>query len=365
MRHFSHRVASRREFLRPFVFLPFLRAEALGAAQTERSQGGESQGANLSSLETLLTPNDQFYVRNHFAVPALLPSNWRLQVAGQVGLALDVSYADLLHSASRTLTATLECAGNGVGFGGVSTASWTGVPLRELLHRAGLRPGVKQIRLVGADRGTERSSRVAMSFARSIPLEKAQDPDTLLAVRMNGAPLPAEHGFPLRAVVPGWYGMDSVKWLVRIEALDHEDTGFYMTKRYVATRLLTLGSEVSPLTKVRVKSLILQPREGATLPLPPFVIRGVAWAGEGRVTKIEVSTNAGADWFAASFDASPQPYAWVTWTYQWEIKSRGSYTLMARATDDKGNTQPLARDPQRLDSYELNEYQTVHCEVTG
>src|SRR5207249_1230031 len=150
----------------------------------------------------------------------------------------------------------LECAGNAVGSGGVSTATWKGVSLGTLLEEAGIGPGVRYIQLVGADRGTEHSSHAPISFARSIPLAKAMHPDTLLALRMNGATLPVEHGYPLRAIVPGWYGMDSVKWLVHIEALDHEDESFFMTQRYMAVRLQTVGSQQDPLTRMRVKSQI-------------------------------------------------------------------------------------------------------------
>src|SRR5439155_22315555 len=141
-------------------------------------------------------------------------------------------YSSLLREASRTLTVTLECAGNAVGGGAVGTARWTGVPLERLLRRAGLSSRVKHVRLVGADRGVEDPGRAPVFYMRSLPAEKALHPDTLLAYQMNGGPLPVEHGFPLRAVVPGWYAMDSVKWLVHIRALDHEDRSIFMTERY-------------------------------------------------------------------------------------------------------------------------------------
>jgi len=360
---FARRLATRRQFLQPFILLPLGRGTAIWAGQVEPSQEGEFRLSELTSLSTILTPNDRFYVRNHFPAPKINAAEWKLQVTGQVRSSFGLNYADLRRLPSRTITATLECAGNGVGRGGVSTATWTGVPLAEVLRHAGLRPGVAQIRLLGADRGREESSQPAIPFARSLPLEKALHPDTILVFEMNGQPLPAEHGYPVRVIVPGWYGMDSVKWIVQVEALDHEDTSLYMTKRYVSTRLQTIGSEQSPLTTMRVKSLIVQPREGEILPLASFVIRGAAWAGENPIAMVEVSTSGGAEWSPASIDTDRQPYTWVLWSYPWEIRARGAYALMARATDAKGNAQPSARDPARLDSYELNGYHRVLCQV--
>jgi DMSO/TMAO reductase YedYZ molybdopterin-dependent catalytic subunit len=360
---FGRALANRRQFLRPFALLPIWMRAGNWAGQVDRTLEGQFRLADLGSLKSPLTRNDQFYVRNHFAAPQLTAAGWRLQVAGQVKAAMEISLAELQGLPSRTITATLECAGNGVGRGGVSTASWTGVPLAGLLRKAGLLAGVKHIRLVGADRGREASSQVMLPFARSIPLEKALHTDTLLAFRMNGEKLPDMHGYPVRAIVPGWYAMDSVKWLVQIEALDREDTSFYMTRRYVASRLEAVGTDQSPLTAMRVKSLILEPRDGDIVSLAATMIRGQAWAGQCPVAKVEVSTNRGGDWSPASLNSNPKPYTWVQWSFSWGPKATGSYELMARATDAEGNAQPAARDPVRLDGYELNVYQSVRCEA--
>jgi DMSO/TMAO reductase YedYZ molybdopterin-dependent catalytic subunit len=312
-------------------------------------------------LRSLLTPNQEFFVRNHFAAPRL-PEASKLRVAGRVRSPFEITYAELSRQAIRTLTVTLECAGNGVGSGGVSTATWEGVPLATLLKRAGLGSGVKHVRLVGADRGIE-GSQTRIPFARSIPLEKALHPDTLVAFRMNGAPLPAEHGYPWRAIVPGWYGMDSVKWLEEIEALERADASYFVTHRYVAIRLETIGSAQSPVTQMRVKSLIVEPREGAIATPGLVTIRGAAWAGENRVTQAEVSTDGGKSWAAAALDKDVRPYSWVMWNYPWEVRTPGVYVVVVRATDDQGNTQPATRDNLRVDSYELNWYQSVRCEI--
>src|SRR5437667_12093548 len=188
----------------------------------------------FSSLETLYTPPGEFFVRNHFTRPALDLRRWKLRVSGRVRSPFEIGYVELLREPDRTIPATLECAGNQVGGGAVSTASWTGASLQELLRRADLMPGVRAIRLTGAERGRERPSATAVAFARSTPIEKALHEDTILAYRMNGAPLPPEHGYPLRAIVPGHYAMDCVKWVVQIDALDQDDASFFMTRQYVA-----------------------------------------------------------------------------------------------------------------------------------
>ncbi len=353
----------RREFLSSVALAPLWRPAALLASTFEQVGDPQIKVFGFSALQTLLTPNEGFYIRNHFAVPRLSPPEWKLHVDGRVRSPFEISYADILRQPSRTLTVTLECAGNGVGSAGVSTATWTGISLASLLKMAGLTAGVRHVRLVGADRGTEGSPNIPLAFARSIPLEKALHPDTLLAFQMNGAPLPAAHGYPVRAIVPGWYGMDSVKWLVRIEALDHEDASFFMTQRYVSMRLQVVGSEQSPVTRMRVKSLITQPRGGDILVPRLYTIRGVAWAGENKVAQVEVSTDGGENWVAATLDQDVRPYTWVLWSYPWEVRAPGVYEIVARATDDQGNVQAGCPDALRVDSYEMNWYHSVRCEV--
>jgi len=354
---------TRRQLFSPLVLAAFWRRA--GFAFQALDQAGDTlvKVAGLSALQTVLNANEAFYVRNHFATPQLSEAGWKLQVGGRVGSPREVGYADILRQPTRTLTVTLECAGNGVGGGGVSTATWTGIPLATLLKQAGLSPAVRRIRLIGADRGIEIPSQPSLAFARSIPLEKALHPDTLLAFQMNGSALPPEHGYPLRALVPGWYGMDSVKWLTRIEALDHADTSLFMTQRYVATRLQAVGSDQYPVTRIRVKSLITQPREGEVLTPGPHTIRGAAWAGENRVARVEVSTDGGRNWAPADLDKDVRPYSWVLWTYPWEARDSWAYKIVARATDDQANTQPGSRDPLRIDGYELNWCHTIRCEV--
>jgi DMSO/TMAO reductase YedYZ molybdopterin-dependent catalytic subunit len=357
------RTRNRREFLMPLALAAAAWPARLRAVKPEQSGDPLIRTIDFSSLRTQLTPNNEFFLRNHFAVPAMSLTGWKLRIAGRVRSLLELSYANILARSTNDLTVTLECAGNGIGSGGVSTATWAGVSLGALLKEAGLASSVHHVRLIGADRGIEGSSSVPVPFARSIPVEKAMHPDTLLAFRMNGAPLSVEHGYPLRAVIPGWYGMDSVKWLSRIEALEREDQSFYMTQRYMAVRLQTVGSEQYAITRMRVKSQIAQPRHGEILTPGLHVVRGAAWAGENRVAKVEVSTNGGKDWNPANLDSESRPYVWVLWNYPWDVRLPGAYVIVVRATDDKGTIQPSTRDSQMFDSYEENYYHSVHCDV--
>jgi DMSO/TMAO reductase YedYZ molybdopterin-dependent catalytic subunit len=351
----------RRQFLSAVALIRALDPAALWASRITRSTDPRIEEFDFTTLRSSITPQGDFYIRDHFPVPRVESRSWHLHITGDVASSLDMTYADLLREPASSRVATLECAGNTVGGGGVSTAEWTGIPLAKLLQRAGLRSQVKQIRLVGADGGA--SNQGSGSFSRSIPVEKALHPDTLLAFQMNGAQLPVEHGYPVRAIVPGWYAMDSVKWLVRIEALDQEDTSPFMTQQYVSLRLQAVGSERAPVTRMQVKSQIAWPPDGAVFGTGHYAVRGAAWAGEHKVALVEVSANGGRDWAAASLETGPAPYSWVLWTYPWDAQRPDEYRISVRATDEKGNTQPASRDPLRVDAYELNWRQSVRCTV--
>jgi DMSO/TMAO reductase YedYZ molybdopterin-dependent catalytic subunit len=348
----------RRQFLSAVALVPALDPAALWASRITRSTDPRIEEFDFTTLRDAITPEGDFYIRDHFPAPRLASRAWRLRITGHVLSALELTYADIVRQPARNMVVTLECAGNAVGAGGVSTAEWTGIPLGKLLQQAGLRSQAKHIRLIGAD-----GDRGPGFFSRSIPLEKALHPDTMLAFRMNGAQLPVEHGYPLRAIVPGWYAMDSVKWLVQIQVLDREDTSPFMTQQYVSLRLQAVGSERAPVTRMQVKSQIAWPPDRALLIAGQYFVRGAAWAGENKVALVEVSTNGGQDWAAASLENSPAQYAWVLWKYPWDAQKRGEYRISVRATDEKGKTQPAARDPVRVDAYELNWRQSVACTV--
>jgi len=312
----------------------------------------------LPAQQEFLTPTPLFYIRNHFPIPDLTPEQWRLRVDGLVERPLTLSLADLRQLPARAFPATLECAGNGRAlleppapglqfhYGAVSTAEWRGVPLRTVLDLAGLQPGAREVVCIGADGGFEKEVGAQLDFRRSLPLEKALAPETLLAYEMNGAPLTPEHGFPLRLVVPGWYGMASVKWLVGLRVVADSFDGWFQRDRYVLDPAPDGG--VAPLTRLRVKSHIAWPTAGERLPVGRHRVRGMAWSGEVPVVRVEVSTDRGATWHPAALSAPVSPFAWQPWTFDWEVAEPGAYELWARATDARGESQPLRPSWNRL-----------------
>jgi DMSO/TMAO reductase YedYZ molybdopterin-dependent catalytic subunit len=265
---------------------------------------------------------------------------------------------------ARTLPVTLECAGNSRVFltptaagaqwelGAVSNAEWTGVPLSAILDRAGIKPGAVDIVLEGADSGllkTEPKPPDAVHFARSLPLAKAQQSDVILAYKMNGENLPVSHGFPLRAVVPGWYGVASVKWLSRIVVTDQPFHGHYQTIDYAYwDRRNGLPTRI-PVTEMQVKAAISQPSMHEVIPAGRgYRIHGAAWTSGGQIMQVEVSTDGGQTWSAAKLLGKSVPNAWRMWEYNWRVPTQaGRTTVMARATDSQGRTQPMKRDPDR------------------
>jgi DMSO/TMAO reductase YedYZ molybdopterin-dependent catalytic subunit len=312
----------------------------------------------LSSQE-LVTPNIDFFIRNHFATPKISDEVWRLEIEGLVSKPLKLSYSDLVLMPSARRPSTLECAGNATGGAGVGTAVWSGLPLGALLQQAGLKAAATTIVFHGADSGEGENVPPGTHFARAIPLEKAMEPATLLAYEMNGEPLLAEHGFPLRALVPGWYGMDSVKWLTRIEVLDQPFKGYFQDEKYVA---LGAHGASRPLTSIQVNSKFLRPSDGEEIRGKTYRAEGVAWAGERKIARVEVRVGGGA-WQPANLSASSAALVWSLWSYEWQVPNSGRYALEVRATDDGGGIQPEVRDPDRKDPYELNTPHRVNVSV--
>jgi DMSO/TMAO reductase YedYZ molybdopterin-dependent catalytic subunit len=272
-------------------------------------------------------------------------------LTGLIGQAHKFSYSDLVLMNSVRQTVTMECAGNISGGPGVGNAAWSGVPLSELLTQAGVKSVATGVIFYGADASDGVDAPADTHFARCIPLEKAMAPATLLAYEMNGSPLPAEHGFPLRAIVPGWYGMDSVKWLTRIEVTDKPFEGYFQQKYYSAVD--AKGAQ-RPITRMLVNSKFLRPSEGEEILAKSYRIEGVAWAGEGKIVKVELRTGPDEPWQAAAIADATEPMTWVSWSYEWHVPRPGRCTLEVRATDDSGHRQPDVRDPERRDAYELN-----------
>jgi DMSO/TMAO reductase YedYZ molybdopterin-dependent catalytic subunit len=309
----------------------------------------------MEFLNSWITPVPHFFVRNHMHEPSTLDAaEWRLSVTGEVEKPFTLSLADLAKIESHAVINTLECAGNGRAFhhppvpgiqwqrGAVGTARFSGPRLRDLLQRAGVKTAGKHVMFRGLD---EVPGKVP-PFIRSIPIQKAMDSDTLVAIQMNGAPFNKHHGFPARALVPGWSGAASCKWLTEIKILDDEFDGNFMKPGYrfpnqpVAPGGSVNPDDTHPVTGLNVKSVIVSPADGSKAMRGVVHIRGAAWAGEADIAKVEISTDSGATWSPARLAGDRAKYAWCLWSYSWEAAKSGDYTIMSRATDTQGRSQP-------------------------
>lgn len=303
--------------------------------------------APLAALQAPITPIEQHYVRDHFTIPQ---HDGTLAINGAVDHPLLLTLADLRALPATELNVTLECAGNGrLGFhpfpGGepwswtaVSTAVWTGVPLPLILAQAQLRPEGHTILFEGADHGRFHDG-PDISYVRTLTRTEIEHhgKDILLAYAMNEKPLTPDHGAPFRLIVPGWYGMASVKWLRQIRVLSTPYEGEFQTHTYVydwpdGTR--------EPVTTMRVRALITDPMPEAVLTKGRHIIRGKAWSGNGVVTTVEVSIDSGTTWQPALLATAGSPYAWQEWTFEWNITAVGRHLICVRAYDSTGAVQP-------------------------
>lgn len=306
----------------------------------------------LDGFADWITPVDRFFVRCHTYTPQVNLSEWSLKIDGKVDRPVTLTLDDLKKLPRVELVAVLECAGNGRGFyephvagtqwsfGSVGNGRWTGVPLRDVLAKAGIQSSAKQVLCDGADVPLGKMP----DFQRTITIEKALHPDTLLAYEMNGQPLPVEHGFPLRVIAPGWASDSWVKWLQHMEVLDHEFDGFWMKTAYrhplqpVAPGTAVDAAAMVPVTDLNVKSVIASPSGWAK---PGTVrVQGTAWSNSSPVSKVDVSTDGGKTWKSAKLGGRRTHYGWRLWQMDWKA-TEGKYTLMARATNEAGQMQPL------------------------
>jgi sulfane dehydrogenase subunit SoxC len=292
---------------------------------------------NDAALESFLTPTGEHYVLAHHGIARCSAATWTLTVDGLVERELHLTLEQLRSRPQRAVTSFLECVGNPLDADKptriVSNASWTGVPLSTLLREAGVTANAAYVWLHGVDwgqfAGTDHDA-----YVRDLPLAKALEDDVLVACEMNGAPLTPEHGFPLRVVVPGYYGTNSVKWLSRISLSTARPAGFY-TDLYDQT----LGELGVPAWNVRVNSRIARPAEHEVLERGHHEIRGWAW-GDAPVARVEVSTDGGASWRLAELDPRPNGRPWQAFRYTWNATDSGQHLLIARAYDTAGNCQP-------------------------
>ena len=306
----------------------------------------------LDLLSTWLTPNDLFFVRHHWQPTLPDPKAWRLLVDGEASTPLRLSLAELRQLPRISVTCVLQCAGNGRslqvpavpgvqwGLGAVGNAEWTGVRVRDILERAGLKASARHLHTFGADSPPGK----VPPFHRSLEIEKARA-DAIIAWEMNGAPLPALHGAPARLVVPGWAGDHWMKWLDRLSPQPAPQTGFYMDVAYRFPK--TPGEpgtafkpdDMSPVTEIFVKSNItaapIHARVGKA-----ETIRGFAFSGAPDIARVEISDDGGARWRRADLGKDHDPYAWRFWSFGYTPKQPGKVTLHARATDSRGSVQP-------------------------
>jgi sulfane dehydrogenase subunit SoxC len=350
---------------------------ATDISREELQLAARNHGMPLEALRYAITPAGLHYLLIHYDVPDADEAEWELTVDGAVGRPLRLSLDDVRARPAVTMPVTLECAGNGRAhleprphsqpwlLEAVGTAEWTGTRLRDLLDEAGPAAETVEVVFEGADRGVEGGA--AQQYARSLPVDETRREDVLVVHTMNGRPLLPQHGFPLRLVVPGWYGMASVKWLRRITAVTQPFTGY---QNAVAYRLRQSEDEPGePLTRIEPRAIMIPPgipgfpdRE-RYLDAGPCTVEGRAWSGWGPVTRVEFSTDAARTWAEAVLDPAPGAGAWHGWRFAWNPEP-GTYVLCCRATDATGRSQPMHAQ-WNLGGYRNNAVQRVEVTVVA
>ena len=324
------------------------------------------------ALESLVTPNPLFYVRSQFEYPEMDENKWRLQAVTSNKKTKTFSLEDIKNLPKHTLPVTLECAGNnradldptvsGNQFnnGAVSNAVWSGTPFNSVLATINLDQDIMEILFEGADVGSTSEGKAPEPYRRSLPLKVATHPDTLLAYEMNGEVLPIEHGYPVRLIVPGWYGMAHVKWLSKITTLTEPFSGYFQGEKYV---LKYRDGTKSPVQEMQVKSTITSPSDNMTLKYgTTHTIKGHAWSGRTNVDRVEISVDQGQTWRLTELQGPTESYSWQLWTYEWSPKSLGQYTILSRATNDKGTQQPSESVWNEL-GYQVNGIKSISVQV--
>jgi DMSO/TMAO reductase YedYZ molybdopterin-dependent catalytic subunit len=349
-----------------------------GISLEELQLAARNHGMPLEALRWDVTPVGLHYLLTHYDIPDPDPASWRLEVDGLVERPLALSLDDLRARPAVEMAVTMECAGNGRAhvephvvsqpwlLEAVGNARWRGASLAELLEEAGVGDGAMEVLFTGLDRGVEGGEE--QSYQRSISVADAVSGDAFLAYEVNGAPLPPQHGFPLRLVVPGWYGMTSVKWLARITVVDAPFDGYQMRHSYRVRQ--EEDDEGVPLSRIQVRALMVPPG------IPEFLSRsrvvragactleGRAWSGQADVAGVDVTTDGGVTWAEADLgDDSLGRWAWRAWRFVWNA-APGEYELCCRARAADGSIQPL-EPPWNVGGYANNAVQRIDVTVTG
>lgn len=344
-------------------------------APAELAQATRNHGMPLEALRYDITPIGLHYLLIHYDIPAVDPQTWRLKIGGLVGNPLSLTLAELHERETLERDVVMECAGNGRatmrprplsqpwGLEAVGCGRWSGTPLVGLLDEAGLDPKAVEVVFTGADRGIEDGQQ--QTYARSLSVADATADDVLLAHTLNGQPLPPQHGAPLRLLVPGWYGMTSVKWLQQITVVDTPFTGYQQTQAYRFT--VDPDDDGEPLSRIAVCSLMIPPgipdfpHRSRTVSAGDCVVEGRAWSGSGGIDRVEVSTDGGTSWSDAELRRPQDLRAWTHWTTRWDA-TPGEHVLISRATDTSGQTQPQQSVWNR-GGYRANGWQQVPVTV--
>jgi len=352
--------ASRREIIALFSAAAVTQAQDVVTIPGKRAMivhndRPEDLETPLAYFDQWITPNDAFFVRQHLPRPEMREADFRLRIGGRVSKEIQLSLAELRKLPQVRVPAVLECTGNGRGFyrprvpgiqwgrGAVGNAEWSGPRMLDVLKLAGADLQAAFVTVNGADVGVAKTP----DFIRSLGMRKAIHPATLLALQMNGEPLPDLHGFPLRLIVPGWDGTSWVKWVTSLTVANEPDQGFFMNPAYRFPK--HPGAPGAPVDRadleviegMPVKSYIAGPADGDKLSMGATVLRGMAWAGEEHVTKVEVSTDGGSTWREAKLSPQNLPFTWRLWTAEWKPMRAGYYTVLSRATDSAGRVQPF------------------------
>ncbi|MGE6259788.1 sulfite oxidase [Heyndrickxia sporothermodurans] len=316
----------------------------------------ENQETPLNFITGDIIGRKLFYRRNHFSYPHFTSSFYFLPIDGLVHTPRTFSLQEIYSLPSKTIEVVLECSGNKRELfepkvfgeqwekGAISQGIWKGVSLRTLLRFTGLFDTAKEIVFEGYDYGQRPDSNQIFNFSRSLPIEKSLESDTIIAYEYNNQPIPFKHGFPLRLIVPGWYAMASVKWIKKITVMDKEFNGPFQAADYIYYPSKHNDSGKFPVTTINVNSTIQYPLNMQLLHTGIYEINGIAWTGEGIITRVEVSLDDGQTWNTCqltSTSETSEKYTWITWSYKWEAQKKGEYVIKSKATDSYGNVQPI------------------------